>query len=246
MSDGSKYGFESTTGLVIQQGFFEESDEQKHRIGTCVMLTDGRCFHYARAGAVALSAGFLNKSVATLAGHEDCDVVAAVAIGDKEITVTPATAPVTQNQYAEGYVATRSATGAGQMRKIKKNTAAAIAADVTLTLYDPITIALDATSQADLITNPYDLVVENATPANPVSGVPLIDVQANYFFWNQTFGLASVLNEGGTALGSLVVPAPTDAGAVATAAAFTAPIVGWAAILMADTQHGIVHLTINT
>jgi len=241
---GSKYGYETTTGLVIQQGLFEESEEQKHKIDTCVKLADGRCFHYAQAGAVALSAGYLNKAVETPAGHEDCDVVAAVSIGEKIVSVTPATAPVTKNQYAEGYLSTRSATGQGQMRKIRSHPAAAIAADVELTLYDPITIALDATSQADLIKSPYDGVVENATLANPVSGVPLIDVQASYFFWNQTFGPASVLNQDGTALGSLVVPAATDPGAVATAAAFTGPIVGWAMIALVDTLHGAVFLTI--
>jgi hypothetical protein len=229
MGDATKYGFESTTGLVIQQGFFESSEDQKHRIGTCVMMTDGRCFHYARAGAVALSAGLLNKAVPTPAGHEDCDVAADVAIGDKSITVTPATAAVTKNQYAEGYVSVTSGTGLGQIRKIRTHPAAGIAANVTLTLYDPFTIAVPTGAFVDR-----------------VSGVPLIDVPINYFFWNQTFGLANVLNEGGTAIGTLVVPSAADAGAVATAAAFTGPLVGWAELLMADTEHGLVNLTINT
>jgi hypothetical protein len=246
MGDATKYGFESTTGLVIQQGFFEASEDQKHRIGICVMMTDGRCFHYARAGAAALSAGLLNKAVPTPAGHEDCDVAADVAIGDKSITVTPATAAVTKNQYAEGFVSVTSGVGLGQIRKIRTHPAAGIAANVTLTLYDPFTIAVPTGAFVDLITNPYDLVVENATLADRVSGVPLIDVPINYFFWNQTFGLANVLNEGGTAIGTLVVPSAADAGAVATAAAFTGPLVGWAELLMADTEHGLVNLTINT
>jgi hypothetical protein len=242
---GSKYGYETTTGLVIQQGLFEESEDQKHKIDTCVKLADGRCFHYAQAGAVALSAGKLNKAVETPTGHEDVAVLADVAIGGKLVTVTEGgTTPVTKNQYAEGYLSLRSGTGVGQMRKIRSHPAAAIGATVELTLYDPFTTAIVAADTADLIYSPYQSVVENATLANPVSGVPLIAVQASYFFWNQTFGPANVLNDGGTALGTLLVPDASVAGAVETAAAFTGPIVGWAMIAQVGADYGATFLTI--
>lgn len=244
MSDGSKYGFESTTGLVIQQGFFEASEEQKHRVGICVELTDGRCFHYTKAGAVALSAGYLNMAALAIAGHEDCDVAAVVAAQDKKVTLTPATAAVTKNQYAEGWVNTRSATGLGQMRKIFKHPAAGIAANVVVTTYDPFTIALDATTQADLIKNPYDEVIESAVEENIPSGVPLIDVPADYYFWNQTFGPASVLSDGAIAAGTDVV-AGTAAGSVAAQAAFLFPVVGTAMLLTGAGAHGAIFLRLS-
>lgn len=241
MSDGSKYGYESTTGLTIQHGLFEALEEQKHRLGICMSLTDGRCFHYAKAGAVDLSAGKLNMAALAISGHEDCDVAAAVAAFDKSVTLTPATAAVTQNQYAEGWVSTRSLTGAGQMRKIFKHPAADIAANVVVTTYDPFTIALDATSQADLIKNPYDEVIESAVEENIPSGVPLIDVPAGYYFWNQTFGPANVLSDGVIGAGSVVTPG-TVAGSVAVKSVQTMPMVGTVMLTTAGTAYGAIFL----
>jgi len=241
---GSKYGFETTTGLTIQQGFFEESEEPKHNIGTCVAIADGRCFHYSKAGAVALSAGLLNVSALAIAGHEDCDVAAVVAAFNKQVTLTPATAAVTVDQYAEGYVQTRSLTGAGQMRKIRSHPAAGIAANVVVTCYDPFTIALDATTQANLIKSPYDEVIESAVEENIPSGVPLIDVQAGYYFWNQTFGPAAVLSNGAIAAGSVVV-AGAVAGSVAVQSAFLFPIVGTMMLLSVDTESAAVFLRLG-
>lgn len=242
---GSRYGFETTTGLTIQQGFFQESEEPKHNIGTCVMLADGRAFHYAKAGAVALSAGKLNMAALAIAGHEDCDVAAVVAALDKQVTLTPATAAVTVDQYAEGYVQTRSATGLGQMRKIRSHPAAGIAANVVITCYDPFTIALDATSQANLIKSPYDEVIESAVEENIPSGVPLIDVQAGFYFWNQTFGPAAVLSDGVIAAGSVAV-AGTVAGSVAVQTVFTSPIVGTCQLLTVDAEMGSIFLRLGT
>jgi hypothetical protein len=241
---GSKYGFETTTGLTIQQGFFEESEEPKHNIGTCVAIADGRCFHYSKAGAVALSAGLLNMSALAIAGHEDCDVAAVVAAFNKQVTLTPATAAVTQDQYAEGYVQTRSATGLGQMRKIRSHPAAGIAANVVVTCYDPFTIALDATTQANLIKSPYDEVIESAVEENIPSGVPLIDVQAGYYFWNQTMGPAAVLSNGAIAAGSEVV-AGAVAGSVAVQSAFLFPIVGTMMLLSVDAESAAVFLRLG-
>ncbi len=241
---GSKYGFETTTGLTIQQGIFESSAEQKHDIGTCMKLADGRCFFYAKAGAVALSKGLLNMQALLISGHEDCDVAVAVVAQDKEITLTPATAAVTKNQYAEGFVNVRTpADGGGEIRKIRSHPAAGIAANVVVTTYDPFTEAISVAAQADLVKNPYDEVIESAVEENLPSGVPLIDVPADYFFWNQTYGPASVLIDGAVALGANVIPG-TVAGSVAqnAAALTTIPPVGVAMVAGVDTLFGAVFL----
>jgi hypothetical protein len=248
MGSGSKYGFETTTGLTIQQGLFEISSTAKHTIGTRMQLADGRVFYYAQAGASALAAGKLNFSVATVSGHEDCDVAVAVTAFDKEITVTPATAAGTANQYAEGWVSTRQTSGLGQFRKVKSNPAAGIAANVKLTMHDPFTAAITTSGQVDLISNPYKAVVESATEEQLPSGVPLVAVTASYYFWNQTWGLCNILQDGAVPLGSAVVPG-TVAGSVkefATATndvqGFDQPLVGTQAILSADTLYSIVFL----
>lgn len=245
MSDGSKYGYESTTGLTIQHGLFEALEEQKHRLGICMSLTDGRCFHYAKAGAVALSKGYLNMAALVIAGHEDNPVLADVPVFDKTVTITPATAALTVNQYAEGWLSFRDGPGEGQFKKIFKHPAAGIAAPVEVTLYDPITEALTATtSEADLIKNPYDEVIESAVEENIPSGVPLIDVPANYFFWNQTFGPANVLSDGAIAAGSVVTPG-TAAGSVAIKSVQTSPMVGTVMLLTGAGEFGAIFLRLS-
>ena len=240
---GSRYGFESTTGLVIQQGLFQASEELKHAIGTRMQLADGRVFFYAKAGAVALAAGKLNMAALAIAGHEDCDVAAAVAVLDKQVTLTPATAPVTANQYAEGFVQVRSASGVGQMRKIRGHPAALTAANVVVDTYDPFTAAITTSGQANLIKSVYDEVIESAVEENVLSGVPLIAVTENYYFWNQTFGPASVLSDGAVAAGTIVV-AGTVAGSVAVQSVFTSPLVGTVQLLTVDAEYGSVFLQI--
>jgi hypothetical protein len=160
---------------------------------------------------------------------------------DAQITLTPATAPVTVNQYAEGWVSTRSASGVGQMRKIRSHPAAAIAANVVVTTYDPFTAAITTSGQADLIKNPYDEVIESATEENLPSGVPLIAVTADYYFWNQTFGPANVLSDGVIAAGSVVTPG-TVAGSVAVKSVQTMPMVGTVMLATADTEYGAIFL----
>jgi len=240
---GSKYGFETTTGLTTQQGLFEALDDPKHSIGTRMQLADGRVFYYAKAGAVALSKGYLNMMALAIAGHELCDVAVAVDAFDAQITLTPATAPVTVNQYAEGYVSTRSVSAMGQMRKIRSHPAAAIAANVEVTTYDPFTEAITTGGFADLVKNPYDEVIESATEENLAVGVPLVDVAADYYFWNQTYGPANILSDDVINPGATVIPG-TVAGSVAenAAALVTVSAVGIGMLLSVDATHAPVFL----
>lgn len=241
---GQKYGFEKTTGLVIQQGIFEISEEPKHQIGTCMKLVDGRKFMYARAGASALSKGLLNFAVQTVGGHERVAVVADVAVWDKAITLTMITADVTADQYAEGYISVRDTAGVGQLKKIYKHGAGTAPADIEFIVYDPFTEAVTTSDFCDVIKNCSDGVIESATSTQVPSGVPLVDVTADYYFWNQCGGPASVLADGAIALGTTVAPGAV-AGSVKTQIAFTDPIVGTAAILSINTEYMIVNLNIT-
>jgi hypothetical protein len=248
MGSGSKYGFEKTTGLVIQQGIFEESATAKHALGTRMQLADGRVFHYALAGGT-LAAGKMCISTAPPSGHEDVDTSAQSA-GDKEITVTVNTTAVTANMYAEGYISTRETGGVGQTFKIRKNTATTETTGTsTLTLYDPIKTALLATGQADLLPNPFYKVTHSAAEENGAAGVPLIAVTSGYYFWLQTFGPATCLCDGSIPLGIMVVLG-TVAGSVAAITAATNdwakyayPIVGSnIGAAGVDTKYTTIHL----
>jgi hypothetical protein len=220
-------GFETTTGLVIQQGLFEESVTAKHKIGTRVQLADGRVFFYAKAGE-ALARGLVCQNAALISGHEDVDVDAIVAVGAKTIPITPATAEVTANQYAEGWLmGYETGTEGGQGFKIRSNTAGAIAASVTIETYDPVTVALAATAQMTLIKNPWHDVIQDAAEEKLPVGVPLFSVTSAYYAWLQTWGLANVLVDVACPAGSLVTLG-TVAGSVAQIATATNDVTGYA------------------
>jgi hypothetical protein len=244
-------GFEVTTGLVIQQGLFEDSVSALHKIGTRMQLADGRVFYYALDGGSGLSPGKLNGSRLTLGGHEDVDV-SAQDINDKVVTVTPATTEIQlANEYAEGFISIRETTGQGQCRKIKSNPSAASADACIMTLYDPWTVAITSSEQADLIHNPMYKVTESATEERLPAGIPLITVTASYYFWNQTWGIANVLQNGNSPLGSMITSG-TVAGSVAEFATatddvqgFAFPIVGIQAILGVDTKYSVILLQIH-
>lgn len=206
-------GFETTTGLVIKQGIFEESSSANHNIGTRMQLADGRVFYYALAGE-GLAQGKICQGPATKSGHEDCDVATATSAGDKAITVTPATTTVIANEYAEGFVVTRETGNTGQTVKIKSHPAAVSAANVTLTLYDPLVKAMVTTAQVDLVHNPFYKIIQDAGEEATPAGVPLIAVTDAYYAWVQTWGICGVLCDGAPAEGAPVTLG-TVAGSVA-------------------------------
>lgn len=187
-------GFEVTTGLVIQQGIWEDSSTAKHKLGTRMQLADGRVFYYTLNGAAAGVAGTLHECLAAAANHTNKNVSAA-AIGAKSIDVTVGATAVTANQYAEGFLGVQDGTGEGHYYKIKSNTACSASGTTTVTLYDPIRVATVAsgTSEASLIYNPYYKTVKAATVTNMVVGLCNFVVTASYYFWLQTWGPAIVL-----------------------------------------------------
>jgi phage baseplate assembly protein gpV len=148
-------GFEITTGLVIQQGIFEESSTAKHKVGTRMQLADGRVFYYAKAGGT-LTVGSIASSPIQDADFDIC-AVTTVAAGAKAISVTPAGSnTVAANDYAEGYVVIQTAsTGGGQIAKIKSSGASASNAAIVCTLYDPLLLGVSATATAEIIKNLY-------------------------------------------------------------------------------------------
>jgi hypothetical protein len=217
-----------------------------------MQLADGRVFYYALDGGSGLSAGKLNLSRATISGHEDVDV-SAQDIGTKVVTVTPATSEIALvNEYAEGFVSIRETVGQGQIRKIKSHPSApSTTFDVLMTLYDPWTTAITAASQADLIHNPMYKVTESGTGTRLPAGVPLLAVTADYYFWNQTWGICSILDDTDCVMGSMVTPG-TVAGSVAefsthedTVAGYDFPIVGVMAIAGVDTKYSVMCIKIH-
>lgn len=205
-------GFETTTGLVIQQGIWEQSATAKHKIGTRMQLADGRVFYYCQTNG-GLTAGKLVESVPAVANHVECvgTIAGAVAaIGAKEVSFTIGATAMTANQYAEGMLYVNKVTGLGYGYKIKSHISASSGGNTTVTLYDPIQVATDATSEFSMAYNPFAEVIVAATVTNLPAGVSLITTTDNYYSWLQTWGMAVILQAGTPASGSAVIANATD------------------------------------
>ncbi len=177
------------------------------QIGDYKDFDDGRRFRYV-SSKTALTASE-PVSVATCADSELA--CTAAAIGATEVTVTTlATAMfggsagvIAVDRLSGGYLACQDDAGEGYLYRIKSNTVGTATASITLTLYDPLKVALTTASDVVLIGPKYREVVAGAAALVPV-GVAVVPCTgtSEYFFWVQTRGPAMVAS-GGTAIGAM-------------------------------------------
>lgn len=227
-----------TGPVVVGQQLFSSSSAQLHSLGEVVNTNDGRAFRYAKAGATALVAGTLQQARAETTAHQNL-TSAAAAIG-ATTTITSAIT-VTENQYAGGYLLVTVTPGQGYAYQIRGH-AAATSAAVTLTLEDAINIALTTSSRYDLVTNPYSAVVINpATATSAPVGVAVFPVVAAEFGWLQIGGVANILSDGGSTVGTNVCASNATAGSVEAAVTAQAAI-GVAVTGVATTEYGAIKL----
>jgi hypothetical protein len=232
----------TTNVAVVGQPIFSSSSTQLHNLGEKCITSDGRVYRYCKAGATALVPGKLQQASAETTAHQDL-ACAAAAIGATSVTTT-STVTVTANEYAGGYLMVTVTPGQGYQYKIKSHPAATAAA-VTLTLEDPIEVALTTSSRVDLVRNPYSAVIVNPTTATstPV-GVAVYPVAASEFGWIQTGGVANILSDGGSTVGTAVVASNGTAGAVEALTGTQAPV-GIAVTGVATTEYGAFKLLLD-
>ena len=215
-------------GIAIRQSIYEESSVKKTDLGRFIDFQDGRRFRYCQADG-AITKGHVCTTANVVANDNTVTQTGMTVdlsngyIGKKVINVLLAAA-TTANLYEGGYLTIEGGTGLGQMFKIKSNKAggASVAVPCELTLYDPILVALDATSIITLTKNKYkDVVVGAATTVvgSPI-GVPLISITDNYYFWAQTRGYCPIVvdDDGALTVGMEVVMGGGDTGAVVVCA----------------------------
>lgn len=184
------------------QGIYEQSATQKEDVGVLRILQDGRKFRYAKCGATGIAAG-----KATAAAAIDGDVMneacaSAHAIGDYVITETITSTTCAQDYFAGGYLQINDGTGEGHQYKIASSTAVAAGTSITITLEEPLRVALVATtSEFTLVHSPWMAVVETTDEENVFAGVTPIAVTAAYYFWAQTGGVCCCLSEASAAYG---------------------------------------------
>lgn len=236
---------------VTAQALREINVNQKQELGQLTEDRNGSVYVYGKAGASNLSAGKLSVAEAIVADHTTMSAQAAASIGATQIKVTLGATAATADQYTDGFAVISDGTGKGIMYQIASHGAAALSTTLTLNLYDPLTVALVATtSKVSLIKNPAKDVIESTTISKAV-GVPNVAVTAAYFGWFQKTGVASVLADGAVTKGNNVIQSGGTAGAVKAFTDSTAAstdlqeIVGVANELLVTTKYHAVSLHIG-
>jgi hypothetical protein len=111
------------------------------------------------------------------------------------------------------------------------------------------TKALTTSSQVGLLKNPHNGVeVWDVNDIDGIAaGVPRCDVTANYYFWNQVKGFASVLTNGTVVLGKNVMTGSTTDGSVDVVADDSSAefILGGVVAVGATTEYSGVWLNIG-
>ena len=193
-----KYGWEKV-----------ETSSQKHVLGTRMILPDGRVYRYSEVGAADIAGGAVVQAPAGTAAHDQDLTVAAVSAGSTTVTLS-GSLTITKDQYKDGYMHINSGTGAGEVYRIKSNTAVSSATGCVLTLdeEDGLATALTAGSsncEVGLSVNPYsNVIISPTTVTNVAIGVAPTLLTQEYFGWIQTWGPAAVLANAAGVIGQHV------------------------------------------
>lgn len=196
------------------QDIFVPTISQRRALGARLQVYDN-VFRYGQAGADGALAGNLYQMPVPVSTHVNMVPVGTYPIGSSIISVTLGADPVTENQYAEGYLYIGTGTGFGQKLRIKSHPAAAGSATVAITCWDALGMALNATSRISLVANKYKgLIIHPSPPTAKLVGVPLVTFTANQYGWFCVKGPCPVLTDGAIVIGDGVIPSDTVDGAV--------------------------------
>jgi len=225
----------------------------KHKVGDKCRMSDGRVYHWALNGAVALTPGLVVQNSVTPIGHRNTTPTLASDVGETKIQIVPVTTAVVANEYANGYLWSNVTPGEGIMYRIKSNPAIVAAVAGYIQLYDPLIVAFSTASRISLARNPWygTLAVAVTVSGMPVGlapiSVPATTSTIQYYYWAQTWGPAAVL-----AGGTLVVTTPClSAGGVAGGAIVKAghgiPEIGmmYNNLQITDTEYASIFLRIS-
>lgn len=169
-------------------------------LGQTATASNGRTFAYSQNGGVNLTAGQTTSPVAVTANYATRTLSVAAAALQNQISV-PLGTTASADAFKGFWFVVTDGTGKGQgAYYITGNTAATSGNTNTtvVTVKGQLNIALDTTSVVGLYPNQESAVVvtpHGTSPAIPVTGVPVINITASNYFWNQTGGYASVLSD---------------------------------------------------
>lgn len=215
-------------------------------LGTKAATRDGKVYVWSRAGGTALGAGKLTVNSDVDSNVVNRTVAATVAKGSRTVVIDTGAA-VAADAYVDGYLTVSDATGEGINYLIVGNTSTSGAAEMTVTLAEPLEVDLTVdVSEVSLVRNVNDAVVISAVDqADLAVGVPNVSVAANSYFWNQVYGDCSVLADEAVTRGTTLTIGTGTAGAVEAIDLIGEQAVGIANEALVDTEHRSVKLTIG-
>lgn len=207
---------------------------------------DGRIYRYGQAGAVTLAPGKINVTPARVANHANRTLATGSAVGSFTVLVPVGATAVTQDQYKDGYLTVNDGTAEGITYLVEGNTAAASSGTTTVSLADPIKVALTSGSDVTLDVNPCaSLIVSPSAVAHQPQGVNNVSVTAANFGWFQVSGYCSTLSDGIITKGAGAILSDAVAGAVEIeVAASVTSRVGTAVEATVDTEYSLLNLSL--
>jgi hypothetical protein len=207
--------------IAIGQADFVSSATAMHDLGQLAADSIGRLFRYAKAGVADLVAGNSLQGPVWPTDQTNLAVAADAAIGATTVTVTNGgTNAVTAGQFAKGLLVVETTPGNGYDYIITNNSLAATGGTITLTLADPLQVALtSAASKVSLHENNYNGVIQ--APITTLTGAPVgvahYIIKAGQFGWIGVNGTFATLVKGTPATCSDVIMPGSAAGAVVVA-----------------------------
>ena len=228
-------------------------------IGTRAYFEDGRVYYFARNTASStLAIGEVAVRPERVANHTNLAVAAAGGAAGQNVvsSITVGATALTEGQYRHGFLAVTDGLGQGQLFRIRSHAAFdASATDVSVTLYDNIATALDATSTVSFVFNAYDVPQQgNTDQADVLVGVATTTIAAGnttaQYGWLQTWGEGLVLcDEAVATVGQAITIGTSVAGSAEEDDTATTvsqePIIGYNVEPLVDTEFQVVDLRIR-
>jgi len=180
------------------------------------------------------------------------------AIGSKYVLTTGSS--TVKDQWAGGYLVINSTAGTGYTYRIKGNTAVAtingVANTVIIELYEPLVVALTASSYVSIIGSLYSDVKASTAATDYISiGVTQANMTANTYGWVCTHGVTGVLVDGTMTIGCMAQKSLVTAGAVAqygvgttsnaSNTLFVSQPLGWCIDPATSTAYGVIYLQVE-
>lgn len=242
-------------------------------LGTRGYAPDGRVYRAALNSAVALAVGRLTRPAEKTLGHANLTVAAALQPGAKSITATLTFARLLFDDYKDGLIYVNDADDQGSVYGIAGNSQTDPEGIATIDLTLSIRTVLTTSSQVTLIRNRYQTVRITETVANERAlGTSPVAISADNHFWVQVAGPAAILQDGAWDENKDLVPSDQVRGAAMVASSVSqgaetrttdvtytdrlarsnvvpstavTNTIGYAIDPRADTEFGLVHLSLD-